>query len=102
MKNEYEFGELLMTTCELLERSDGTTFSKDELGGNVPTSWLRGRSSFIPKGTYVTFVSNDVDNPDANNIHAVISPMGRNVVINKNNLKRVDDVVDEIKKEIYE
>lgn len=94
---EYEFGELLMTTCELLERTDGSTFSEKETDGKVSISWLLNKFRIIPEGTYITFIAVTPD--DANNIHAVVSPMGRNIIVNRANVMRVDDVVDKLKAE---
>jgi hypothetical protein len=100
MSDEYNVGELLMTTCELLERPDGSTCSADELEGKVPFAWLSGRARMLPTKTYISYMS--FDENDENNVIVAVAPLGRILTINKKHIIKVDDAITQIENLDYE
>lgn len=94
---EFQKGDLLATTIELLARNDGLTFDESDCNeeGRIRVDWLR-RGDILAKGTLCSYVG---PNPDDRK-YAVVRRdiLGRVLTIKREYLSLVnsmDDTVDD-------
>jgi hypothetical protein len=95
MECDFECGDLLVVSKELLIRKDGFTFTDGDCDaeGRIPTAWLDG-ADVLPEGTYCTFVRRGAEDLD----YALVlrDLLGRALSIRLSYLQRLSSIEDAV------